>query len=293
MMVRLFALLLLCALPLAGCGQVPGETAAPAGTAAVSPSVTPPSLAQDEEPSYLTATIVDGAETGKLLLAGEAGYDVYTIGVQDLPVWLDGAETDYTALRDGMTVELAFNGLIAESFPAQPGESYRLTVVEEGDGQCALWLQVLEDLWAVDSGLNEGLAQVGMDLSEVPDLTESERAGIAWRFGEIHGVPVVEGTLEELWQEGYFTPMTEPAGGYPDSLALYSWEDGVHFSIDVDEEAVWSLPSVGEGEELPVLLAFDAQKWRSGLGAYFFSDCVARRGSDGVWTYTVGAEAIS
>ena len=60
---------------LSGCGQAPGETTAPAGTAAVSPSVALPSLAQDEEPSYLTATIVDGAETGELLLAGEEDYD--------------------------------------------------------------------------------------------------------------------------------------------------------------------------------------------------------------------------
>ncbi len=293
MMVRLFALLLLCALPLAGCGQVPGETAAPAGTAAVSPSVTPPSLAQDEEPSYLTATIVDGAETGKLLLAGEAGYDVYTIGVQDLPVWLDGAETDYTALRDGMTVELAFNGLIAESFPAQPGESYRLTVVEEGDGQCALWLQVLEDLWAVDDGLNGGITQVGVDLSQVPGLTEGEKSAIAWAFASAHNASPVTGTLEELWEEGYFTPTAEPAEGYADSLALYCWEDGVHFSITVDEEAAWSLPDLEPGEEPPELVAFDAQKWRSGLGAYFFGDCVGQRGEDGAWTYTVGAELIA
>lgn len=285
---HLFALLLPCILLLSGCGGEPRETATPT----VSPTVEPPSLAQDEEPSYLTATIVDGAETGKLLLAGEAGYDVYTIGVQDLPVWLDGAETDYTALRDGMTVELAFNGLIAESFPAQPGESYSLTVVEEGDGQCALWLQVLEDLWTVDDGLNGGITQVGVDLSEVPGLTQGERSAIAWAFATAHNVSSVTGTLEELWEEGYFTPTTEPVS-VPDSLALYWWEDGVHFSIDVDEEAVWNLPSLGPGEEPPELVAFDAQKWRSGLGAYFFGDCVGQRGEDGAWTYTVGAELIA
>ena len=262
---------------LSGCGQAPGETAIPGGTAAVSPSAELPSLAQDEEPSYLTATIVDGAETGELLLAGEEDYDVYTIGVQDLPVWLDGVETDYTALRDGMTVELAFNGLIAESFPAQ----------------CALWLQVLEDLWAADDGLNGGITQVGVDLSQVPGLTDGERSAIAWAFASAHNVSSVTGTLEELWEEGYFTPTTEPAEGYEDSLALYWWEDGVHFSIDVDEDAVWNLPSLGPGEEPPELVAFDAQKWRSGLGAYFFGDCVGRRGEDGTWTYTVGAEMIS
>ena len=292
MKVLLLAMLLPCALLFSGCGDVPLETAIPTGTVSVSPTAELPSLAQDETPSYLTATIVDGAETGKLLLAGEEAHAVYTVNASDLPVWLDGAETDYTALRDGMTVELAFNGLIAESFPAQPGESYSLTVVEEGDGQCALWLQVLEDLWAVDDGLNGGITQVGVDLSQVPGLTDGERSAIAWAFASAHNVSSVTGTLEELWEEGYFTPTTEPVSG-PDSLALYCWEDGVHFSIDVDEEAVWNLPSLGPGEEPPELVAFDAQKWRSGLGAYFFGDCVAQRGEDGSWSYTVGSEAIA
>ena len=84
MKVLLLAMLLPCALLFSGCGDVPLETAIPTGTVSVSPTAELPSLAQDEEPSYLTATIVDGAETGKLLLAGEAGYDVYTIGVQDI-----------------------------------------------------------------------------------------------------------------------------------------------------------------------------------------------------------------
>lgn len=285
---HLFALLLPCVL-LTGCGGEPRETAIPA----VSPSVELPSPAQGEEPSCLTATIVDGAETGELLLAGEEAYDVYTVNAKDLPVWLDGAETDCTALRDGMTVELSFNGYIMETYPAQPGVSYSLTVVEEGDGRCALWLRVLEDLWAVDDGLNGGITQVGVDLSEVPGLTEGERSAIAWAFASAHGVSPVTGTLEELWEEGYFTPTTQPAEGYDDSLALCWWEDGVHFSIDVDEDAVWNLPALGPGEELPELVAFSAQKWRSGLGAYFFGDCVGRRGEDGTWTYTVGAEMIA
>lgn len=293
MKVLLLAMLLPCALLFSGCGDVPLETAIPTGTVSVSPTAELPSLAQDEAPSYLTATIVDGAETGKLLLAGEEAHAVYTVNAADLPVWLDGAETDYTALRDGMTVELAFNGYIMETYPARPGESYSLTVVEEGDGQCALWLQVLEDLWTVDDGLNGGITQVGVDLSQVPGLTDGERSAIAWAFAAAHNVSSVTGTLEELWEEGYFTPTTEPAEGYEDSLALYCWEDGVHFSIDVDEEAVWNLPSLGPGEEPPELVAFDAQKWRSGLGAYFFGDCVGQRGEDGAWTYTVGAELIA
>lgn len=293
MKLRLFTVLLAGVLILAGCERGAGETAIPAGTPAISPAADTPGLSLDEEPSYLTATIVDGAETGELLLAGEDAFDVYTLSAKDLPVWIDGAERDASALQNGMVVKLAFNGLIAESFPAQPGPAYSLTILEEGDGQCALWLQVLEDLWETDSGLNGGITQIGVDLSSVPGLTEGERSAIAWVFANDHNASPVTGTLEELWEEGYFTPMTEPAAGYDDSLALYRWEDGIHFSIDVDEEAVWSLPDLGPGEEPPLLVAFDAQKWRSGLGAYCFSDCVGQRWEGGPWTYSVGSEVIA
>ena len=41
-------------------------------------------------------------------------------------------------------------------------------------------------------------------------------------------------------------------------------------------------------------LTFTAEKWRSGLGAYYFSGCTARQDAGGQWSaYTVGAEAIA
>lgn len=295
---HLFALLLPWVLLLSGCGQAPGETG---GTAPPTPAETtaPTDGLPGPEMWEMTCRIVDGAETGQLLLAEvENGlYDgtgVYSFAVGDTPVWIDGEEKTAADLADGMLVTVCWNGVVAESYPALLGETYSLRAErEDTDDRCGLWLQVLEDLWAVDDGLNGGITQVGVDLSQVPGLTEGERSAIAWAFASAHGVSPVTGTLEELREEGYFTPTTEPAEGYDDSLALYWWEDGVHFSIDVDEDAVWSLPSLGPGEEPPELVAFDAQKWRSGLGAYFFGDCVGQRGEDGTWTYTVGAEMIS
>lgn len=44
---------------------------------------------------------------------------------------------------------------------------------------------------------------------------------------------------------------------------------------------------------LPVLL-FEAQKWRSPLGAYWFTDCMAVWPEMGSWeSYSVGGEMIS
>ena len=50
----------------------------------------------------------------------------------------------------------------------------------------------------------------------------------------------------------------------------------------------------GEPDALQNNVTFDAQKWRSALWAYFFTDCTASRDAQGHWgDYTVGAAAIS
>ena len=86
--------------------------------------------------------------------------------------------------------------------------------------------------------------------------------------------------------------------GYIDGEALF-WKDGCLFSVKEtqDENPVtFNLPSFGPGDEMPDYsgVRFDAEKWRSGLGAYFFTDCTAVRNGGGQWgDYTVGAEAIA
>ena len=130
---------------------------------------------------------------------------------------------------------------------------------------CELYLLVLEDLWNVDPGLNDKISQIGIDLSELTHLTELEKETVMHEFASKHDLPFIAGTWEELCEQGYI-----------DKDNLY-WEDGLFFSIKTD-----SKPTV-----------FDAQKWRSGTGAYFFGHCTAQKNKDGTWSYTVGQEAIS
>ena len=146
---------------------------------------------------------------------------------------------------------------------------------------CELYLKVLEDLWNVDPGLNGGISQIGIDLSELSHLTAEEKEIVMHEFASKHNLPYIAGTWEELCEQGYI-----------DKDNLY-WEDGLFFSIKTNEDAVWNLPALKEGDPIPELTAFDAQKWRSGLGAYYFSQCSAQKNADGTWSYTVGQEAIS
>lgn len=241
----------------------------------------------------LTLRIVDGAESGNLVLAGNGAGEVYTMSVGDADVFIDGTLSNASVLEDGMLAEIRYTGGIMETWPGQIGNVESVSVYSKGTQQnplgqyydlCGLYLQVLNDLWDVDSGLNGGAAYVSVDLSEAPgDLTEGEKEAIAWIFAGAHGVDVLTLTYQELAEQGYLSEYDF----LDDEHKVYEWQDGVLFSIMArtdGQDEVYSLP----------VLQFNAEKWRSPLGAYFFEDCKAVWSESGSWnSYSVGAEAIS
>lgn len=285
--------------------------AAPADNGEPPAAVSPP---PGEETAYLSCRIVDGAEDGVLLLAeleesvygghggAQSGRGVYRLCVTpDIPVTVDGEKADAGSLRDGMPVEIAFVGSVQETFPGEFGQVCALAGFTAGTRQspgggfydlCGLYLQVLDDLWNKDSGLNEGIALASLDLSQAPGgLTESEKSALAWRFGELHGVEVLTAAWDELREQGRLTASAvstpAPAEGENFSKLWYQWEDGCLFTIRPNEG------HEGEVYSLPVLF-FDAEKWRSPLGGYCFYDCSALWPETGTWSgYSIGGEMIS
>lgn len=268
----------------------------------------------DKESIIIKLRIVDGAETGNLILAGESGYEIYSLSLrnydwlpeqasmpkevndsmQDVPVYLDGQPADSTVLEDGMMIEIEYSGMVEETFPVRLVDVYSVYAYSLGTEQnpgggyydlCGLYLQVLEDLWEKDSGLNGGANLISVDLSKAPgELTEGEQQAIAWIFASRHGATSLTLSYEELAKTGY---LTEIETGQDREHKLYQWEDGILFSITPAE---WG---GGETSSLPVLI-FNAQKWRTPLGAYYFSDCMAVWPEMGPWEdYEIGGEAIS
>ena len=278
----LLSLVLLCAL-LAGC----------AGTACP-----PASGGGDQEPSPKGAPatarcrVVSVSENNVLLLAdvdSERG-DIYTLDAGELSLEHDQAELgellDDGQLAVGALVEVAFGGDILESYPALFGGVERITVLpDEFDDRCALYLRVLNDLWGKDEGLNSsGVEYISVDLAAT-SLTPAERSAVAWTFAQSHSAEPMELSYEQLCAEGYISGLTG-------ENAFPQWEKGILFTItETDEPVLFSLPSMSEGEEEPSMsqfnikntVSFDASKWRTALGAYGFSKCVAVQNNDGVW----------
>ena len=190
---------------------------------------------------------------------------------------LDGSPSDvYTAtfrgqeLEEGDLVDVTVSGPILETYPAQLGEVNQITVRREGfDDLCELYLEVLDDLMDEDEALAQGITQLGLDLSQTR-LTPAERSAVALALGGEERLPVVEGTWQELVDQGYI-----------DGENLI-WEDGLFLSIEEKEKTAENR------------VAFDAQSWRSGLGAQYFSACTSTRSATGHWSgYKVGAHAVS
>lgn len=229
-----------------------------------------------------------------LLLAKTDGNsaDVYTLALRDAELTLNGKAFDrnepgaYQRFPDGTLtgalVEVACD-LVLETYPGQLGEVTAVNLRSDGfDDRCALYLRVLNDLWAVDEGLNSDITMLSVDLSQT-GLPESEQAAVAWVFGGMHDISeTMTMSYEKLAAEGYLT------GADPDSDGIPCWEDGCLFTITEQETGDNELNGARN------TVTFDAQKWRSALGAYFFTDCTASRDAQGHWgDYTVGAAAIS
>jgi len=300
----LFLSLYFCACLLAGCAATAGTDAPAPGGA---PSGQEPTGGEPAQPAATALCRVVTEENGSVLLADTKSSAVYSLPLEGLTMTLDGQPFDlaepgaYQNLPAGSLAgalaEIAYDGTVLESWPAQFAHVTAVDLRTEGfDDRCALYLRVLEDLWTVDSGLNSGdLTYIGVDLTQT-SLSESERSAVAWAFAGAHGAELVEGTYDELVEQGYITG--EPLGNSaPDGPKFWQWTDGCLFSItESDEPVIFSLPNIGPGEKLPVYDAvrFDAEKWRSGLGAYYFVDCTSVRNADGHWgDYTVGSQAIS
>lgn len=294
-MKQLFAAIL-CLCLLAGCGgkgstgdtcrtaEAPGEsmvsdTMGGSGEKAVSAGETFRII--QEQPENLLLAKTDGNSA-----------DVYTLSLRDVELTLDGNAFDRNepgAYQDlpgktltGALVEVAYD-LVLETYPGQLAEVTAVNLRSDGlDDRCALYLRVLNDLWAVDEGLNSDITMLSVDLSQT-GLSDSEQAAVAWAFGGEHGISqVLSLNYEQLAAEGYLT------GADPDSDGIPCWEDGCLFTITEQETGDNELNGARN------TVTFDAQKWRSALGAYFFTDCTASRDAQGHWgDYTVGAAAIS
>ena len=68
------------------------------------------------------------------------------------------------------------------------------------DDRCGLVLEVFEELWNTDEGLNDGVVELGVDIDPALVPNAAERAGIAWRFGSCAACRTLYRAPGKSWQ---------------------------------------------------------------------------------------------
>ena len=178
----------------------------------------------------------------------------------------DGKPALISELKSGMIVELSWEGYVLESYPGQFGYQ-KLRITEDmGSRELEFYKQLIKKLAEVDPGLNDGITQSYLDLTMVGSLSDAEKEGLAYMGGTSFGAWGELATEKDLVESGALDP-----------------QKGLEHGI---------LVTIEETSNSGSQLTCSARKYRSGTGAYYFSDVTATY-KDGAWTYKIGAEMIS
>lgn len=103
----------------------------------------------------MTLRVVGDGENGTLILAGET--EVYALPLEGVTLYLDGGSVSASEIESGMSAEVWYTGGVQETYPAKFSQVVAVSLSREENAQydlCGLYLQVLEDLWNTDDGLN-------------------------------------------------------------------------------------------------------------------------------------------
>jgi hypothetical protein len=179
---------------------------------------------------------------------------------------LDGKSITAKEIKPGMTVDISFSGMVMKSYPAQLAGASSLQVTGEKDNILGFYMELVHDIYAVDPGLNGGIEMIVLDFTEIENLTSAEKSAFIYLVGNEYGYMAYEDTYDGLVEKGLIKD-------------LY-FEKGILISFS-------NMTFKKNG------FSFDLTKWRSGLGAYVFMDCDAKKDANGTWTYEVGSHAIS
>ena len=259
----LLSLILVLGCLLSGCS---GGSADVAYKAPSEPSE--PSDPSESDGCVLRGEIIDVYD-GSVLLCPENG-ELCTVGISGIPlVGEDGAELSASDISVGMLVDVVFSGVVLETYPSQLSAPDKLTVTGRSNGLVGFYFDAICDIIQDGAGLSENISVVSVDLSRAANLTDAQRAALAYMTGCKLGCDWLSLSYKELCDEGYI-----------DSEALI-FEDGVLISA-----------STADGSVKDDRFDFDLEIWRSGLGAVFFKDCTAKL-KNGVWSYEVGSYGIS
>lgn len=217
---------------------------------------------QEQEVTY-RGKLIEKSEKG-YLIASDGTEDILVVHVSKTDFMENGRRLKEDEIVPGMVVEVTFDGSVLDSYPGQIYAS-RIEVVGREDDMVSLYMNILKQVYKNDEGLNGDISMIAVDISGVHNLSKGEKDAILYKAWLLFGMEVIPGTFEELKEQGYI---------YTDEDNFSSFPKGVLLEIETVEVEKDSF-------------RFEASKWRSGLGADFYTDCRAWK-EDGKYVFEMG-----
>lgn len=160
-------------------------------------------------------------------------------------------------IKVGDMLEITYNGVILESYPAQIG-ALKVKVLE-GNPVVDAYLAMIDDIYKVDSGLNGDISIIALNTKDWTGLNEKEKLFIFDKVKEKYQVEVIESDFDDLKSKGYIDD------------ELFYFKDGILITIS----KVKINPEKTE-------ITYGIEKWRSGDGA-IGTDQATAKFKDGQW----------
>lgn len=229
---------------------------------------------EQETPEVLTGTIIKTTDSSILVLKDqteddkdqtEAFADLYYVGLKDAKVSdIDGNKSTAAKLETGMRVNIAYDGVVKETYPAGITAD-TIEIIEQTGDLIGMYLKVIMELYSIDPGLNSDIQTIALDLTKVCNLSEGQKSALKYLMTCEYDEEIRLTTIEELKDEG--------------KIKDFYYEDGIVFIIsdNLEEDDTFK---------------FAIQKWRSFIGGIGFSNCKATKKND-VWEYETGEGWIS
>lgn len=229
------------------------------GTADVNP------LSNLEEQYSFRAEVIEGG--GKLLIAPSEdsnevrSSDKMSVNTNGATLVNDKGESiTLDQLGTGDIIVVTYNGIIAESYPAQ----ITATKVEKVGHNNLLegYLALIDDIYQEDAGLNSEIDTIALDTTQWIQVTKINKEMIFAKVKEAYGYEVIEGTYDELAEQGL---IDKENLSFPKGILIQIKE----MEYNSKKETI----------------TCGISKWRSGLGAIGAGKVTAVL-KDGVWKIT-------
>lgn len=178
--------------------------------------------------------------------------DQITVNTADSTIEDDtGNNITVNELKPGDIIEITYNGIILESYPAQIKVS---DIKVKGhniliDG----YLAIINEIYQEDSGLNSDMEILALDTTGWAEITKPEKDIIIGEINKRYGVEVKDGSFDELAKDGLI-----------DKKKLY-FKKGILIKLKIKKY-----------EKEKKQITFSIEKWKGGLGAIGWDDAKAK-----------------